>query len=262
MKSHIFVDGENFRYSLNQLFEDESTKKTGFNRQDYLPKNANWSKFFTTISDKLNTELLRTNWYVVEHIDYKPWDVKPIPEDIKSTQGSEILRDSRQFLKKGKFNFDKNPDKNPDEELALIRKKVDDLLKTQKTLKNRSDRRRSIQNKMQNSCDRLDFVRSGSIRYNLFKKEFGTEKGVDTQLATDLITLAPTYDMAVIISGDADYLPPINAIKRMGKIVTSVSFLTRNKKILPGGAFRLETAVDHALKLEYEEMTELMNLST
>ena len=44
-------------------------------------------------------------------------------------EGSKILGDSKKFLKKEKFNFDRNPDK----ELVLIRKEVDDLLKNKKT---------------------------------------------------------------------------------------------------------------------------------
>jgi hypothetical protein len=35
----VFVDGENFRHSIGELFND-------FNRADYLPKNADWGELF------------------------------------------------------------------------------------------------------------------------------------------------------------------------------------------------------------------------
>ena len=75
-------------------------------------------------------------------------------------------------------------------------------------------------------------------------RQFAKEKGVDTQLTTDLITLADIYDVAIIVSGDADYIPPVSAIKNMGKLVYSVSFLTEAGQKLPGGAVRLERRVD------------------
>ena len=38
----IFVDGENFRYSIGNLFDN-------FERADYLPKLANWTSLFDWI---------------------------------------------------------------------------------------------------------------------------------------------------------------------------------------------------------------------
>jgi hypothetical protein len=75
---------------------------------------------------------------------------------------------------------------------------------------------------------------------------------VDTQLTTDMIELASIYDAAIILSGDADYLPPVSAIKRKGKLVYSVSFLDQKGVQLPGGARRLSNAVDSRLDLSFE----------
>lgn len=61
-------------------------------------------------------------------------------------------------------------------------------------------------------------------------------KGDDVYLATDLIKGAyeDLYDVAVIVSGDADFIPAINLIKKKGKKVInaffpkSSSYLLRN----------------------------------
>jgi len=47
------------------------------------------------------------------------------------------------------------------------------------------------------------------------------EKGVDTQLAVDMIRLAvaDTYDIAVLISGDGDFAPAVEFVKQLGKQV-------------------------------------------
>ncbi len=53
----VFVDGENFRFSLVELFKGE------FRKEEYLPRKANWFKLFADISSELSIpdqELLRT----------------------------------------------------------------------------------------------------------------------------------------------------------------------------------------------------------
>jgi uncharacterized LabA/DUF88 family protein len=111
---------------------------------------------------------------------------------------------------------------------------------------------REIQGSIENHNDQLEFRRSGSIAYELATKQFGVEKGVDTQLATDMIVLSDIYDAAIILSGDADYLPPVVAVKNRGKFVCCVSFLDRKGRQLPGGARRLSNAVDSRTDLHFE----------
>ena len=52
------------------------------------------------------------------------------------------------------------------------------------------------------------------------------EKGVDVYLATDMLSLAYKngYDVAVLVSGDADYVPVVEEVQGMGKIVEVACF--------------------------------------
>jgi hypothetical protein len=47
-------------------------------------------------------------------------------------------------------------------------------------------------------------------------------------LAVDMVTLHNIYDLAIIVSGDQDYVPAAQAVKDMGKPVVNVGFLARN----------------------------------
>jgi uncharacterized LabA/DUF88 family protein len=43
-----------------------------------------------------------------------------------------------------------------------------------------------------------------------------TEKGVDAAIVTDLLTLAPTYDIAILVTGDADFIPAVEYLQGNG----------------------------------------------
>ncbi len=52
-----------------------------------------------------------------------------------------------------------------------------------------------------------------------------TEKQVDVYLATQMVALAyeDAYDIAVLVSGDSDFLPAVDLVQQKGKIVSVVS---------------------------------------
>ena len=52
----------------------------------------------------------------------------------------------------------------------------------------------------------------------------GTEKGVDTAIVTDLLSLAweRAYDIAVLVSSDADFVPAVERLQEKGfKVVNA-----------------------------------------
>jgi hypothetical protein len=104
------------------------------------------------------------------------------------------------------------------------------------------------------------WVSPTAIQYNLFNEELGPEKAVDVKLATDMIILKDIYDIAVIVSGDQDYVPAVRVIKDFGRHVVNVAFETRGGKLLPGGAWRLNQITDWSLKIRYEDFKKFLNL--
>ena len=68
------------------------------------------------------------------------------------------------------------------------------------------------------------------VRLGIWKPRGQTmvEKGVDVMIATDLISHAyeDHYDIAILVSGDADFYPAIQAVKEIGKQVEVAAFDT------------------------------------
>ncbi len=77
------------------------------------------------------------------------------------------------------------------------------------------------------SHDQIDAVRKSlrdlDFSPEVFKKQKKEEKakGVDIALAKDLLSHAfyNNYDVAVLIAGDGDYVPLVQEVKRLGKVV-------------------------------------------
>jgi uncharacterized LabA/DUF88 family protein len=71
-------------------------------------------------------------------------------------------------------------------------------------------------------------LRARGFHPEVFKKTKGQlkAKGVDISLSKDFLSHAffNNYEVAVLISGDGDYVPLINEVKRLGKIVYVFSF--------------------------------------
>lgn len=61
-----------------------------------------------------------------------------------------------------------------------------------------------------------------------FKHEFKIEKGVDVALASHMLMYAfdDAYDVAIIVSGDADYVTAVDEVRRLHKQVENAYFET------------------------------------
>ncbi len=69
-------------------------------------------------------------------------------------------------------------------------------------------------------------LRLGRLVYNNWPNSPPYEKGVDIQLATDMIThsFKNNYDVAILIAGDNDYVGALQAVKDNGKNVEVALF--------------------------------------
>ncbi|MEO5358926.1 MAG: NYN domain-containing protein [Nitrospirota bacterium] len=243
----VFIDGENFRNSIVDLFRDE------FNQDDYLPQKADWAGFFDSLVKKIDNsgKIVRTYWYVIEEIDFYPYkfpDIRTEPEKL------------RIVLSKEKTLKDRLDKLSGEDSTSEMKKIVEDLKNKQQGMIKRLRGWSTLQNGISAKHKFVEFRRSGAIQYNLFNGELGKEKTVDVKLATDMIVLKDIYDTAVIVSGDQDYVPAVRYIKDCGKHVVNVSFETRSGMLLPGGAKRLNNITDWSLRISYDEFYGFLNL--
>ncbi|GAB4479043.1 MAG: NYN domain-containing protein [Anaerolineae bacterium] len=74
----------------------------------------------------------------------------------------------------------------------------------------------------------LVILRSGQQGFN------GREKLVDTRLSSDMVRLAyaNTYDIAILISGDGDYVDAVAYVRAVGKRVEGYSFASNSSQAL------------------------------
>ncbi len=244
----VFIDGENFRHSIVNLFEQ-------FNPNDYLPKNADWDALFDWFVSKAvpGGERVRTYWYVIQLLDFFPYR---FPSAQNNPDGL------RRLLSKDKWCKNKLKNTNSTELLTKMEQIVKELRIRQNGMRHRFEGWRKLQDGISSQWSRIEFRRAGAITYNLFDKSLGIEKAVDVKLATDLIVLREIYDVAVIISGDQDYVPAVQVVKDFGKIVINVVFRARNGKLLPGGARRLNQLTDNCIEITYQEFVKYLNIPT
>jgi uncharacterized LabA/DUF88 family protein len=241
----IFIDGENLRFALCKLFSDR------FNRNDYLPNHADWEGLFAALTTLSKTpHRLRTYWYTVEHIDFFPYGLNQLKSN--PTRCLEVLR------KDNAFRVRYNKAHTAPEKSAIIEQALADLTLEEQKMRNRFEGWKTFQDGIAQRFESLEFRRAGSIHYNLFDRSFGKEKAVDVKLATDLLELRNIYQTAIIVSGDQDYVPAVQAIKNSGKEVVNVSFLKQNGELLPGGARRLNLATDRKIELPYAQLLGFM----
>lgn len=276
LRTAIFNDGENFRHAICDLFANPhgaafASEVHSFDRGDYLPKQADWAGFFRRLVlesavEGIDSRLVRAYWYVVSAID--PWPKLPkkmkwdpakkercyISKQLdewheRNTKGIQELVKYMANLKYPKTFSPKR--EGVEDVLQELRKRQ--LLK-EKEFGGQANLQRAIVRKHRS----IEFRRSGGIRYDLFTKRYGPEKTTDVNLAVDMVMLKDTYDIAVIVSGDQDFVPAASAAKNLGKTVVNVAFKTKGGDLLPGGAQRLNEAVDWCVEVDYDTFRDFL----
>ena len=245
----IFVDGENLRHAIVDLFPYPI-----FDKKAYLPK-TDWSILFDWITKEvagIDAERIRTYWYVVRGIDYAP-------NNLKQVCGSGILLE-KLLRHNEEWATEMNVATTREKKEQVLHKFADFLYGNKEHMQRRFDGWTNIQDEISQKCDAVEFRRAGAIRFDLIKQDLGMEKAVDVKLATDLIRLKDIYDIAIIVSGDQDYVPAVDAIKDFGKRTVNVAFLASNGQVLPGGARRLNQATDSNIEITHSDLKRYLSL--
>ena len=275
LRTAIFNDGENFRHTICDLFANPHGVEFNpgvhlFNRGDYLPKEADWAGFFRHLVresavEGIDSRLVRAYWYVVGAID--PWP--PLPKAVWNRESRKHCCDSEKLDEwharntkgvQGLVKFMAGLERP--RMLSAGREGVEEILRELRWRQTAKEKEFGGQANLQRAIVRehrsIEFRRSGGIRYDLFTKKYGPEKTTDVNLAVDMVMLKDTYDIAVIVSGDQDFVPAAGAAKNLGKTVVNVAFKKGSDDLLPGGAKRLNEAVDWCVEVDYDTFRRFM----
>ena len=221
LRTAVFVDGANFRANLRN-FSFTSASPTDNRRYQLEERHFSWKGFYDGVLDKFDQEtgwqhrLIRVHWYSSASIS--PW--------ISSEQ--QKLRLSQRIV-------DQHPEIS-----GLTPQRVIDLAHDW-YMKERDYFERLRENVFENIQRQTDFLefryvgqyqvhplrvhrieqdQSGEVIYR--GVQVG-EKGVDTGIAVDMIAKMPHYDVAILVSGDADFLPVVGYLKDNLKYVYQFS---------------------------------------
>lgn len=210
LRTVIFVDGANFRANLrNFKFASPSPSDRGYMLEE---RHFDWKRFYDGVIQKFNVatgwkhRLIRVHWYYAQTIS--PWAYS---EKYASAQAETIMSRYPQIC-------------------GLTREKV--ISKAREWYRSERERFERLREVMfeniQRKTDFLEFKYVGQYQvrpfevYRIEQNDDGEitylgrqvgEKGVDIGIAVDMIAKMPYYDVAILVSGDADFLPVVGYLK-------------------------------------------------
>lgn len=108
------------------------------------------------------------------------------------------------------------------------------------------------------SSDLIDIREAGHWKVN-FLHRLVEEKGLDTTLAVDMVALQDNYDVALVVSGDADAIPSMRHLKERGKHIGAVEFIGGTSQDVRGRAFssRLRVHADFVVRIHEQDLLHL-----
>lgn len=209
LRTVIFIDGRNFKYNL-QAFRFHGTGDPDPRRFYRLDeKHFRWREFFGGVIEKFNRatgfthRLLRVYWYGAESM--RPFQVNDrLVQGLLDTYSAnfpELTREGMIELAKEWYNAERRYfDHTRETVFENIQRNVDFL------------EFKYVGEYVVRPFDPYRFERraDGSLYYRGTREG---EKGVDVGISVDMMSKMPNYDAAILVSGDADFIPLVRYLK-------------------------------------------------
>lgn len=246
----IFVDGSNL-YGCLKTMNLDVTDYEDFYGYIYGEAVKEWHRLTRVSAGTVPTQLRRVYWYTVGSID--EWDLS-LPQSQaalnKAFQRDREVHDTW-LARIGKADALKGAaleDKAWASCFADIKAWYDRKRETLAGM-------RGFLQAIRASTDLIDVLPVGHWKVNFLHK-WVEEKGLDTSMAVDLLALEDNYDVAVVISGDADAIPSIMRMKERGKHIAAVEFINGSPPEEKGRGFssRLKLHADFVLRVYESEL--------
>lgn len=240
-----FVDGSNLDGVLKHLnlrVDDYGA----FYRYVFEQSVQHWGRTFAEGAPWSSAQHSRIYWYVVGKMD--EWDLNDPKAEARLRSRFELntrLRES--YVDDVSRRHPDHPIERRVEEawsicFAEIREWYDGKRRA-------LDRKKRFYHGVQAATDFVEIRQEGHWKVDLLHRSI-TEKGLDTSLAVDMVALIETYDVALLISGDADGIPGINYVKGRARHVGVVEFRRgASAESQKGASSRLKIAADFVVQL-------------
>ena len=219
LRTVIFVDGRNFKYNL-QAFRFQGEGDSNPDRYYSLDeKHFDWREFFLGVVNKFTEStgtphrLVRAYWYNAETI--RPYEVTDrLVDSVLQRFGTvypSLTPGMIRFLAKTWYDQERRYFEQTKETVFEgIQRRIDFL------------EFKYVGEYVVKPFDphRLSRNEDGSFFYQGTREG---EKGVDVGIAIDMIAKLQAYDVAVLVSGDADFLPAVRHLKDSLRLVYQFS---------------------------------------
>lgn len=107
---------------------------------------------------------------------------------------------------------------------------------------------------IRSATDFIDVVECGHWKLDLIRRVV-IEKGLDTRLAVDIVTLLDTYEVALLVPGDGE-VPSVDHVQAKGRHVGVVEFVAGNARERKGNSpmSRLRIAADFVVQVSESDL--------
>lgn len=201
-----FDDYENlFRYIFEKCVEDRNVS--------FLKPDGNTG------------QLVRVYWYVVGAID--EWDLSNPKAQTHLRRLFEADREIRPLWMKAAAQSLQEAGKRStqqavaDEAWNLCFHDFEDWYVRKKEILDGMNR---FHFAVESSTDFIEIRRVGHWKVDFLHKSL-EEKRLDTSFAVDMVSMLSSYDVAILVSGDADGIPSVAHVKNSGRHVGAIEFL-------------------------------------
>jgi uncharacterized LabA/DUF88 family protein len=246
-----FVDGSNLDGVLKHLnlrVDDYGS----FYRHIFEQSVHDWGRTFAEGSPWPPAQHARIYWYVVGKMD--EWDLADPKAEARLRSRFELnprLRDG--YVEEALRRWPELPEsRRLDEAWGLLFAETREWYEGKRRA---LERKKRFYHGVQAATDFVEIRQEGHWKVDLLHHTI-TEKGLDTSLAVDMIALQDTYDVALLISGDADGIPGINYVKSRAKHVGVIEFRRGAQSDFPtkGASSRLKIAADFVVQIYEAEL--------
>ncbi|MHB1016705.1 MAG: NYN domain-containing protein [Coriobacteriia bacterium] len=194
-----------------------------------------------------HAQLSRVYWYEVGSMD--SWDLADPKAQTHLRQRFEADKETKvsYMAQAGPQHPGESQEKIADEAWALCFKEFKAWYEAKNSI---LEGMRRFHHGVRNSTDFIDVIECGHWKVDFIHRTL-SEKGLDTHLAVDMATMVDTYDVALVISGDADCIPSMDYVKERGKHIAAVEFLAGYPPAARGKGFssRLKLSADFVVQV-------------
>lgn len=246
----LFVDGSNLFGALKAM-NIEVPDYEKLYAHVFKESHAAWHEV-TRQTEKAASELRRVYWYSVGSID--DWNLS-LPQSQTALRAAFVrekdVRDSWLAIA-SRANPGLKGTALEDKAWAACFNDFKDWYEKKVSILNGM---RRFHQGLRIQTDLIDVIDRGHWKVNFFRK-WVEEKGLDTALAVDMIALQENYDVAVIVSGDADMIPSIDHLKIRGKHIAALEFMSGTPPENKGRTFssRLKEHADFVIRIYETEL--------